>query len=304
MAAAITLAARRPGKGSAEASTEPRALRVGLTVIALVFIAAFLVLPVVVVLSEALSEGTDAFARSFTEPTTLAAIELTLTATLIAVPINAIFGIAAAWAVTRYQFRGKSVLVTLIDVPVTVSPVIAGMLFVLLFGGQTGVGQLLADLDMQVLFAPPAIVIATIFVTFPYVARELIPFWASQGIEEEQAAMVLGAGPFTTFRRITLPKAKWALMHGLVLSTARALGEFGAVSVVSGHIRGHTNTVPLTIEALYNEYRFADAFAVSTLLLSFAAVTLVLKRLIESRAIADGESAIDDKAEADAKSSA
>jgi sulfate transport system permease protein len=214
------------------------------------------------------------------------------------VPINAIFGIAAAWAVTRFQFRGKSLLVTLIDVPVTVSPVIAGMLFVLLFGGQTAIGRLLADWNVQVLFAPPAIVIATVFVTFPYVARELIPFWASQGVEEEQAAMVLGAGPFTTFRRITLPRAKWALMHGLVLSTARALGEFGAVSVVSGHIRGETNTVPLTIEALYNEYRFADAFAVSTLLLSFAALTLVLKRFIESRASSDASVTTQDEAAA------
>lgn len=267
-----------------KSTTEPRWVRGLLIAVSLAFVSAFLALPVAAVVFEAFHEGTKTFKTIFADPTTMSAIKLTLVSTAIAVPINVVFGVAAAWLVTRFDFKGKSLLVTLIDVPVTVSPVIAGMLFILLFGAQTGIGALLFELDLQVLFAPPAIVIATLFVTFPYVARELIPLWAEQGVDEEQAAMVLGASGWTMFFRITLPKAKWALLHGIVLSTARALGEFGAVSVVSGHIRGQTNTMPLAVEALYNEYRFADAFAVATLLLSLAAVSLVFKRLVIAKA--------------------
>lgn len=268
-------------------TTEPVAVRVLLIALCLLFIGCILVAPVVSVLVEAFADGLGAFEAVFADPTTVAAIELTIISTIIAVPLNVVVGIAAAWAVTRFQFRGKSILVTLIDIPVTVSPVIAGMLFILLFNNKTMLGQFLFDLDIQILFAPPAIIMATMFVTFPYVARELIPLWAEQGVDEEQAAMVLGAGPATTFFRITLPKAKWALMHGTVLCTARALGEFGAVSVVSGHIRGKTNTLPLAVEALYSEYRFSEAFALATLLLSVAIVTLILKRIIESKARQD-----------------
>ncbi|MFO0550452.1 MAG: sulfate ABC transporter permease subunit CysW [Polyangiaceae bacterium] len=265
-------------------ATEPRAARAALIAIAVAFIAFVIALPLGAVVVEALRPGLGPFLAAISAPDTLSAIRLTALATLVSIPLNAIFGFAAAWLVTRFRFRGRTLLVTLIDLPVAISPVIAGMLFVLLFGTTTGIGNLLFDLDLRVLFAPPAVVIATLFVTSPYVARELIPALDAQGADEEQAAMVLGASSFTVFRRITLPKAKWALLHGLVLATARAIGEFGAVSVVSGHIRGETNTVPLAVETLYDEYRFSEAFAVATFLLTIACLTLLAKRVLEGRA--------------------
>ena len=272
-----------------EGATEPRWVRAALVALAAAFLLLFLGLPVLVVLVEALSEGLPTFFRAISSPDTLSAIRLTLLATAVAVPLNAGFGLAAAWAITRFHFPGKGLLVTFIDLPFAVSPVIAGMLFVLLFGAQGWLGPLLAEHDIRVLFSPAAVVIATVFVTFPYVARELIPLFAAQGTDEELAAVVLGASGWTTFFRITLPKAKWGLVHGLVLSTARSLGEFGAVSVVSGHIRGETNTIPLHIEATYDDQRFAEAFAIATILLFFAAISLFAKRAIEARAAAQDD---------------
>jgi sulfate transport system permease protein len=250
---------------------------------ALLFLALFLFLPLLTILIEALRDGFAAYVQALADPMTLAAIRLTLLVTLIAVPLNVIFGVAAAYAITRFEFAGKSVLVTLIDIPFAVSPVISGMLYVLLFGAQGLLGGFLLEHDVRIIFAVPGIALATIFVTFPFVARELIPFLESQGVEDEEAALLLGASGVQTFLRVTLPNAKWCLLYGIVLTTARAMGEFGAVSVVSGHIRGETNTVPLHVEVLYNEYHFSAAFSVASILVFMSLLSLVAKRFIEWR---------------------
>jgi sulfate transport system permease protein len=262
---------------------EPAALRWSLTLAALGFLALFVALPLLVVFSQALQKGLAVYWAAIREPDALAAIRLTLLAAAIAVPLNLVFGLAAAWAIAKFQFRGKNVLVTLIDLPFAVSPVIAGLIFVLMFGAQGWLGPWLGRHDLEIIFAVPGIVLATVFVTFPFVARELIPLMQAQGTEEEQAALVLGAGAWQLFRRITLPNVKWSLLYGAILCTARAMGEFGAVSVVSGHIRGQTNTMPLHVEILYNEYNFAAAFAVASLLALLALVTLGVKRILEWR---------------------
>ena len=270
------------------AASEPPVVRRVLIAVALLFLGMFLFLPVVAVFAEAFKDGLSAYFAAIAEENTLAAIRLTLTTALIAVPLNVIFGLAAAWAVARFEFVGKSLLITLIDLPFAVSPVIAGMLFVLLFGAQGVLGPWLQDHDLKVIFAEPGIILATTFVTFPFVARELIPFLQSQGSEEEQAALVLGANGWQMFFWVTLPNAKWGLLYGIVLCNARAMGEFGAVSVVSGHIRGQTNTIPLHVEVLYNEYQFSAAFAVASLLVVLALFTLAAKRFIEGKAKQSG----------------
>ena len=263
---------------------EPGWMRALLIALTLGFLGLFLLVPLAAVFAEALRKGFGAYMASFDDPAALAAIRLTLTAAAIAVPANVIFGLAASWAIARFEFRGKSLLITLIDLPFAVSPVIAGLVYVLLFGLQGWCGAWLAAHDLQIIFAVPGIVLATIFVTFPFVARELIPLMQEQGAEEELAALTLGASGWQVFRRVTLPKVRWALFYGVILCTARALGEFGAVSVVSGHIRGRTNTVPLHIEILYNEYNFVAAFAVASLLALLALVTIVAKALVEHAA--------------------
>ncbi len=268
---------------SRRATTEPTWLRWLLTAIALSFLTLFLVLPLVLVFEEALSKGWDVYIAAITEPAAAHAIQLTLIAAAIAVPCNAIFGLAAAWAIAKFRFRGRQFLITLIDLRIAVSPVIAGLSLMLIFGAQGWWGEYLNDHDMQVMFAVPGIVLATIFITFPYVARELIPLMQDQGRDMEEAALTLGASGWQTFFRVTLPSVKWALLYGLILCNARAMGEFGAVSVVSGKIREQTNTMPLHIEILYNEYQFAAAFAVSSLLALLALVTLVLKSALEWR---------------------
>ncbi|MCL6544008.1 MAG: sulfate ABC transporter permease subunit CysW [Bryobacteraceae bacterium] len=260
---------------------DPPLLRWSLTLLAVGYLVLFIVLPLVMLFAGALSKGWAAYWAAIAHPDTLDAVRLTLLAAGIAVPLNALFGLAAAWAIARFEFRGKNVLVTLIDLPLAVSPVVAGLIFVLVLGAHGWLGPWLADRGWQIIFAVPGIVIATLFVTLPYVARELIPLMQAQGSEEEEAALVLGAGGWRIFFRITLPNIQWSLLYGVVLCTARALGEFGAVSVVSGHIRGETNTLPLHVEILYNEYRFAAAFAVASLLSALALVTLAVKRLLE-----------------------
>ena len=254
------------------------------SVLALAFFGIFLLMPLAVVFTEALKKGWAAYAAGIASPDAISAIKLTLLVAGIAVPLNLIFGVAAAWAIAKFEFRGKQVLITLIDLPFSVSPVVSGLIYVLLFGAQGWFGPLLADTDIKILFAVPGIVLATIFVTFPFVARELIPLMQAQGSDEEEAAVVLGASGWTTFRQITLPNIKWGLLYGVILCNARAMGEFGAVSVVSGHIRGLTNTMPLQVEILYNEYNFVAAFAVASLLALLALLTLGIKSLIEWRA--------------------
>jgi sulfate transport system permease protein len=251
---------------------------------AVLFLASFLLVPVTAVFVEAFQQGVGVYLASLRDPDALAAIRLTLLTAAIAVPANGIFGLAAAWSVTRFRFRGKTLLISLIDLPFGVSPVIAGMSTVLLFGAHGLFGPWLLNHGLQVVFAVPGIVLATVFVTFPFVARELIPFMEAKGTEEEEAALVLGASGWQIFFRITLPNVKWSLLYGLILCNARAMGEFGAVSVVSGHIRGMTNTMPLHVEILYNEYHFAAAFAVASLLLLLALVTLVVKKVAEWKA--------------------
>jgi sulfate/thiosulfate transport system permease protein len=251
--------------------------------VALAFLGAFLLLPLAAVIFEALRKGLDAYFAALVEPDALAAIRLTLLAAAIAVPANLVFGVAAAWAIAKFDFRGKQILITLIDLPFSVSPVISGLVYVLIFGAQGWFGPWLAAHDLKVIFAVPGIVLATIFVTFPFVARELIPLMQAQGRDEEEAARTLGASGWQTFRRVTLPNVKWGLAYGVILCNARAMGEFGAVSVVSGHIRGQTNTMPLHVEILYNEYQFAAAFAVASLLGLLALATLALKGFIEWR---------------------
>jgi sulfate transport system permease protein len=255
-----------------------------LIAISILFLGLLLIAPLGAVLAQALAKGVGAYLHSFADPDTRAAIRLTLLTAAIVVPINTVFGICAAWAIAKFEFRGKSLLITLIDLPFAVSPVIAGLVLVLVFGVQGWFGAWLVEHDRSVIFALPGIVLATMFVTFPYVARELIPLMQQQGSEEEEAGITLGAGAWTTFLRITLPKIKWALLYGVILCNARAMGEFGAVSVVSGHIRGYTTTMPLDVEILYNEYDFVAAFAVASLLALLALVTLLLKNLVEWRA--------------------
>ncbi len=247
----------------------------------LLFLAALLFAPLATVIAMALSKGIGAYLATFFDPDTRAAIRLTLTTALVVVPVNTIFGFAAGWAIAKFEFRGKSFLITLIDLPLAVSPVISGMIYVLLFGLQGWFGRFLQDHDISIIFALPGIILATMFVTFPYVARELIPLMQQLGNDEEEAAITLGAGGWITFFRVTLPKVRWGLLYGIILSNARAMGEFGAVSVVSGHIRGLTNTMPLHIEILYNEYNYVGAFAVASLLMMLAIATLIVKTLVE-----------------------
>jgi len=277
---AINLPAGARRRGATE---EPAWLRWGLVGVALAFLTLFLFVPLVAVFYEALARGVGVFVAAITEPDARAAIRLTLLVAAIAVPLNLVFGIAASWAIAKFDFRGKHLLLTLIDLPFSVSPVIAGMVFVLLFGAHGWFGAWLVERDIQIIFAVPGIVLATIFITFPFIARELIPLMQAQGSEQEEAARVLGASGWQMFWRVTLPNIKWALLYGVILCNARAMGEFGAVSVVSGHIRGLTNTMPLHVEILYNEYQFAAAFAVASLLALLALLTLLLKFLVEQR---------------------
>ncbi len=263
--------------------SESKATRVGLVSLSLIYILFFLVLPVVVVFTEAFDRGFTHYLEAVTEADAQAAIKLTLTVAAIAVPANVIFGIAASWAIAKFDFVGKSLLITLIDLPFSVSPVISGLIYVLMFGGHGLIGPWLDEHDIQIVYAVPGIVLATIFVTFPFVARELIPLMQEQGTEEEEAARSLGASGWQTFWRVTLPNIKWGLLYGVLLCNARAMGEFGAVSVVSGHIRGFTNTMPLHVEILYNEYNLPAAFAVASLLALLALVTLAAKGLLEWR---------------------
>ncbi|MBK8005828.1 MAG: sulfate ABC transporter permease subunit CysW [Gemmatimonadetes bacterium] len=263
------------------ALTEPRPVRWALTGVALAFLVLFLFIPLVAVFTEGLKKGWEAYLAALVEPDALAAVRLTLLTAAVAVPLNTAFGVAAAWCLAKFRFPGRSILLTLIDLPFAVSPVIAGMVFVLLFGTQGWFGGWLFDHDVKIVFAVPGIVLATTFVTFPFVARELIPLMQEQGPEEEEAARVLGASGWQIFWRVTLPNIKWGLLYGVILCNARAMGEFGAVSVVSGHIRGLTNTLPLHIEILYNEYNFAAAFAVASPLALLGLVTLVAKTAVE-----------------------
>ena len=265
------------------ATVEPLWVRIILIVLALSFSALFLLMPLLAVFAEAFRKGWEAYLMAIIEPDALSAIRLTLLTAAIAVPLNLVFGIAASWTIAKFEFRGKSLLLTLIDLPFSVSPVISGLIYVLLFGAHGWFGAWLIEHDVQILFAVPGIILATVFVTFPFVARELIPLMQAQGNEEEEAALVLGASGWRTFWHVTLPNIKWGLLYGVILCNARAMGEFGAVSVVSGHIRGETNTMPLQVEILYNEYNFAAAFAVASLLALLALVTLALKSLIEWR---------------------
>jgi sulfate transport system permease protein len=263
------------------ATTEPLWVQRLLIGTALLFMTLFLFVPLATVFYEALRKGLGVYFAAITDDDALSAVRLTLLAAGISVPLNLAFGVAAAWAIAKFDFRGKSVLLTLIDLPFSVSPVIAGLIYVLIFGLQGWMGGWLRDHDLKIIFAVPGIVLATIFVTFPFVARELIPLMQAQGIEQEEAARVLGANGWQIFRRVTLPNVKWALIYGVILCNARAMGEFGAVSVVSGHVRGQTNTMPLHIEIVYNEYQFAAAFAVASLLALLALITLVLKYVVE-----------------------
>lgn len=264
-------------------TSEPAWVRWGLTTIALLFLGLFLFLPLAAVFTEALRKGTETYFAALADADAVSAIRLTLLAAAIAVPLNLVFGIAAAWAVAKFEFKGKSILITLIDLPFAVSPVIAGLAYVLIFGLQGWFGAWLIEHDFRIIFALPGIVLATIFVTVPFIARELIPLMQAQGKEEEEAGLVLGASGWQILWRITLPNVKWGLLYGVILTNARAMGEFGAVSVVSGHIRGLTNTMPLHVEILYNEYNYAAAFAVASLLAFLALLTVALKSLIEWR---------------------
>jgi sulfate transport system permease protein len=280
-----TMALPRPAttapRALARATGESRAVRWTLTAIALVFLALTLVLPLALVFHEAFSEGLAAYVAAIREPDALSAARLTLLIASFVVPINLVFGVAAAWCTAKFEFPGKNLLITLIDLPFAVSPVISGMIFVLLLGTNGWLGSWLQQHDIKIIFAVPGMVLATTFVTAPFIARELIPLMQEQGADEEEAAIVLGAGGWQTFFRITLPNIKWGLLYGLILCNARAMGEFGAVSVVSGHIRGETDTLPLHVEILYNEYAFAASFAVASVLTLLALVTLTLKTLVE-----------------------
>jgi sulfate transport system permease protein len=289
---ATTLAAPLPAlpsraRSALSATNEPAWVRWSLIGVAFAFLSLFLFVPLVAVFHEALKKGLEVYFAAIVEADALSAIQLTLLAAFISVPLNLVFGIAAAWAIAKFEFRGKSLLLTLIDLPFSVSPVIAGLIYMLVFGLQGWFGEWLRDHDLKIVFAVPGIVLATVFVTFPFIARELIPLMQAQGQEQEEAARVLGASGWQIFWRVTLPNVKWALLYGVILCNARAMGEFGAVSVVSGHIRGATNTMPLHIEILYNEYQFAAAFAVASLLAGLALVTLLLKYVVEQRVKSD-----------------
>ncbi|MDO8328881.1 MAG: sulfate ABC transporter permease subunit CysW [Fluviicoccus sp.] len=266
------------------ATREPAWIRVLLLTLGLGFFALFLLMPLIAVFGEALRKGWDVYVASLVEADALSAIKLTVLIAVIAVPLNLVFGVAAAWTIAKFDFRGKSILTTLIDLPFSVSPVVAGLIYVLIFGSQGWFGEWFYDHDIKIIFAVPGMVLATVFVTFPFVARELIPLMEAQGRDEEEAAVVLGANGWQTFWYVTLPNIKWGLIYGVVLCNARAMGEFGAVSVVSGHIRGETNTMPLHVEILYNEYNFAAAFAVASLLALLALLTMVIKVFIEWQA--------------------
>jgi sulfate transport system permease protein len=284
----VASAAEAPQAGVAprslqSATTEAAWVRLALIAIALAFLTLFLFVPLVTVFYEAFKKGWDVYLAAILDPDARSAIALTLLAAAISVPANLLFGVSAAWAIAKFDFRGKNLLLTLIDLPFSVSPVIAGLIYVLVFGMQGWFGSWFIDNDIKIIFAVPGIVLATIFVTFPFVARELIPLMQAQGQEQEEAARVLGASGWQMFWRVTLPNVKWALLYGVILCNARAMGEFGAVSVVSGHIRGQTNTMPLHIEIVYNEYQFAAAFAVASLLALLALVTLGLKYIVEQR---------------------
>ncbi|HWF08693.1 MAG TPA: sulfate ABC transporter permease subunit CysW [Bryobacteraceae bacterium] len=266
---------------AARARRDPAIVRSGLTVLALLLLGLFMILPLAAVFVQAFAKGSDAYLKAIADANTLAALKLSLLTVGISVPLNVVFGVAAAWAVAKFRFPGRSVLVTLIDIPFGVSPVISGLIFVLVFGARGWFGPWLGEHDIRIVFAVPGIVLATTFVTFPFVARELIPLMESQGTDEEEAALVLGATGWQMFRKVTLPNIRWGLLYGVVLCTARALGEFGAVSVVSGHIRGQTDTLPLHVEILYNDYNYAGAFAVASLLSMFAVITLAFKKFLE-----------------------
>ncbi|HEX6927259.1 MAG TPA: sulfate ABC transporter permease subunit CysW [Longimicrobiaceae bacterium] len=283
MAGGIATLSHRTEGVARPATTESRAVQVLLITVALGFLGLFLFLPLLAVFAQALQSGFGVYLMAITEPDARAAVRLTVLTAAIAVPLNTIFGLAAAWAISKFEFTGKSLLITLIDLPFAVSPVISGLIYVLLFGLGGWLGPWLRENQIQIIFATPGIVLATIFVTFPFVARELIPLMQSQGTEEEQAARVLGASGWQTFGRVTLPNIRWGLLYGVILCNARAMGEFGAVSVVSGHIRGRTNTMPLHVEILYNEYNFTAAFAVASLLAMLALVTLIAKSLVERK---------------------
>jgi sulfate/thiosulfate transport system permease protein len=273
------------GKFETNAATrDPTWVKYLILGLGLTYFIVFLLLPLLAVFIEAFRKGVDAYFAALVEPDTLSAIRLTLLAAAISVPLNLLFGLAAAWSVAKFEFPGKNLLITLIDLPFSVSPVVAGLVYVLVFGLRGWFGPWFRDHDIKIMFAVPAIVLATIFVTVPFIARELIPLMQAQGRDEEEAAISLGASGFQTFWRVTIPNVKWALLYGVILCNARAMGEFGAVSVVSGHIRGETNTMPLHVEILYNEYQFAAAFAVASLLALLALVTLVLKTYVEWRA--------------------
>ncbi|WP_353235467.1 sulfate ABC transporter permease subunit CysW [Diaphorobacter ruginosibacter] len=277
-------APRKSARPEALTTTEPRAVRWLLTGVVMVFLLLFLVLPLAAVFTEALRKGVDAYLAGLREPDAWAAIKLTLLTAAISVPLNLVFGVAAAWCIAKYEFKGKAFLTTLIDLPFSISPVVVGLMYVLVFGAQGWFGPWLAEHNIKIVFAVPGIVLATVFVTFPFIARELIPLMQSQGNDEEQAAIVLGATGWQTFWHVTLPNIKWGLLYGVILCNARAMGEFGAVSVVSGHIRGQTNTIPLHVEILYNEYQSVAAFAAASLLALLALVTLVVKSVAEWQA--------------------
>ena len=264
-----------------DATREPTLIRYALMTIAFIFFISCLILPLVLVFVEAFKQGLSVYIHALIDSDTLSAVKLTLVTAAIAVPMNVVFGVAAAWAIAKFQFRGKAILTTMIDMPFSVSPVIAGLMLVLIFGTQGWMGNWLIDHDIKILYAIPAIVLATVFITVPFVARELIPLMEAQGTEEEEAAIVLGASGWQSFWKITVPNIKWGLIYGVILCNARAMGEFGAVSIVSGHIRGQTNTLPLHVEILYNEYTFSAAFAVSSLLAFLAIFTLILKTWLE-----------------------
>jgi sulfate transport system permease protein len=273
-----------PARFEANAATrDPPWVKIVILAVSLGFFGLFLLLPLIAVFVEALRRGWEVYLAALVEPDAVSAIQLTLMIAAIAVPLNLVFGIAAAWAITKFDFRGKQLLITLIDLPFSVSPVIAGLIYVLVFGAQGWLGPWLSEHGVKIIFAVPGMVLATIFVTFPFVVRELIPLMQAQGRDEEEAALVLGASGWQMFRKVTLPNIKWALLYGVILCNARAMGEFGAVSVVSGHIRGQTNTMPLHVEILYNEYQFAAAFAVASLLALLALVTLIVKTYVEWR---------------------
>lgn len=281
MAGAVAARLNAKSSAKARATGEPLAVRIILITVALLFLAVVLILPLITVFSQAFKKGAEVYFAALHDKDALSAVKLTLLTAAISVPLNTIFGIAAAWSITKFRFKGKNLLISIIDLPFAISPVISGLIFVLLFGARGWFGPWLQEHDIKIIFALPGIVLATSFVTFPFVARELIPLMQAQGSQEEEAAATLGAKGWRIFWKVTLPNIKWGLLYGIILCNARAMGEFGAVSVVSGHIRGQTNTLPLQVEILYNDYKFAASFAVASLLVLLAVITLVVKSLVE-----------------------